>query len=110
MDYKSPETFENVTITCKANIYFDGDVISHSLQLADGSTKTLGVMKQGRYRFNTEAAEKMEIIDGNCRVRIDGDEQWIGFDSGTWFDVPGNSAFDIEIFSDTVQYICSFID
>ena len=36
--------FENVTATAKANIYFDGKVISHSIETADGEKKTLGII------------------------------------------------------------------
>ncbi|MDE0841746.1 MAG: pyrimidine/purine nucleoside phosphorylase, partial [Porticoccaceae bacterium] len=35
--------FSNVSVDIKANIYFDGGVISRSLRFADGSRKTLGV-------------------------------------------------------------------
>ena len=66
MSYAAPERFANVTVTCKANVYFDGRVVSHAVTLADGSCKTLGLIYPGSYRFNTAAAEKMEIIAGNC--------------------------------------------
>ena len=56
------KTFENVSVHAKANIYFEGKVVSHSIFLADGSKKTLGVIYPGSYHFNTEQAEKMEII------------------------------------------------
>ena len=70
MSYSAPEAFTQVTATCKANIYFDGKVISHTLTLTDGSKKTLGLIYPGSYTFNTDAPEKMEIIAGACRVRI----------------------------------------
>ena len=37
--------FKNATITKKANVYFDGKVISYTLSFEDGSKKTLGVMQ-----------------------------------------------------------------
>ena len=55
-------SFKNVTVHAKANIYFDGKVVSHSIVLEDGSKKTLGIIYPGSYHFNTEQAEKMEII------------------------------------------------
>jgi len=45
--------FENVTVHAKANIYFDGRVISHSIVLEDGTKKTLGLIYPGSYHFNT---------------------------------------------------------
>ena len=54
-----PETFENVSIIKKANVYFGGQVTSRTVQFADGSKKTLGFMQAGDYDFGTEAAELM---------------------------------------------------
>jgi len=39
MDYSSPYQFENVTVLCKANVYFDGKVVSRSVVCADGQKK-----------------------------------------------------------------------
>jgi hypothetical protein len=108
MSYSAPEKFENVTVACKANIYFDGKVVSHALTFADGSRKTLGLLYPGSYRFGTDAPEKMEIIAGACRVRIGGEGDWIGFAAGTWFDVPGKSSFEIEVSEGIAEYVCSF--
>src|SRR5690242_15923378 len=36
--------FDQVTVVCKANVYFDGKVISHTVLFADGSRKTLGLI------------------------------------------------------------------
>ena len=109
MSYQAPEAFANVTAVCKANIYFDGKVISHTLTLADGSRKTLGLIYPGLYKYNTAAPEKMEIIAGACRMRIAGNGDWIGFTAGTWFDVPGNSFFEIEVADGIAEYVCSFL-
>jgi len=109
MTYRSPTQFANVSVTCKANLYFDGRVVSHSLTFADGSRKTLGLVYPGSYVFNTEAAEKMEIIAGRCRVRIGGQEEWISFAAGTWFDVPARSSFEIAVEDGVTEYVCSFV-
>ncbi len=108
MSYAAPERFANVTVTCKANIYFDGRVVSHAVTLADGSGKTLGLIYPGSYRFTTAAAEKMEIIAGNCTVRIADQGEWIGFTAGTWFEVPANSCFEIVVENGIAEYVCSF--
>lgn len=36
MSVLTPVQFSNVTAICKANIYFDGKVVSHAIELADG--------------------------------------------------------------------------
>jgi uncharacterized protein YaiE (UPF0345 family) len=49
-----PVQFENVTAVAKANVYFDGRVVSHSLFFSDGSKKTLGLIYPGKYHFGTD--------------------------------------------------------
>src|SRR5262245_50723696 len=100
--------FSNVTVTTKANVYFDGRVVSHSLRFADGSKKTIGLIYPGEYHFSTQAAERMEITAGSCRVRLDGQTQSVEHASGSSFDVPANSGFSIEVQSGITEYICSF--
>ena len=53
--------FSNVTAKAKANVYFDGKVVSHGIVLEDGTTKTFGLIYPGSYHFGTEKAERMEI-------------------------------------------------
>ena len=102
--------FENVTVHAKANIYFDGKVVSHSIALEDGTKKTLGVIYPGSYHFNTEQAEKMEIIAGNCKVILDSTQESSSYQAGEAFEVSANSGFTIEVSNDICDYICSFID
>jgi uncharacterized protein YaiE (UPF0345 family) len=108
VSYKKPEQFANVTATCKANVYFDGRVISHSIALADGSRKTLGLISPGAYKFDTGPAEVMEIIAGQCRVRIADHPAWQEYAAGSFFEVPGNSYFTIEVADGITEYVCSF--
>ncbi len=102
--------FENVTVHAKANIYFDDKVVSHSIVLEDGSKKTLGIIYPGSYHFNTELAEKMEIIAGHCSVTLDGTEESTSYGENQSFNVPANNGFTIEINEGICEYICSFID
>ncbi len=99
-------SLENVTVTAKANIYFDGKCVSHTLLGADGSRKSVGVIFPSALTFNTAAPEIMEIVGGRCRVRLDGAE-WREFQGGQQFEVGANSSFEIETL-DTVDYICHF--
>jgi uncharacterized protein YaiE (UPF0345 family) len=100
--------FENVTALAKANVYFDGKVVSHSLVFADGTKKTLGLIYPGEYHFGTDAPERMDIVAGSCRVRLDGSADWQDFDAGTFFKVPGKSGFDIAVTNGIAEYVCSF--
>jgi purine/pyrimidine-nucleoside phosphorylase len=100
--------FENVTAVAKANVYFDGKVVSHTLLFGDGSKKTLGLIYPGEYHFGTDAPERMDIIAGGCRVRLDGTSEWREYKGGSSFRVPGKSGFDIAVASGIAEYVCSF--
>ncbi len=102
--------FDNVTATAKANIYFAGKVISHSLTTANGEKKTLGLIFPGDFNFDTAAPELMEITDGHCRVKCEGQDDWTPYVTGQSFNVPGNSRFEITIEEGICQYICSFLE
>jgi purine/pyrimidine-nucleoside phosphorylase len=108
VSYTQPEQFANVTATCKANVYFAGKVVSHTINLADGSRKTLGLIYPGTYKFDTGAPEAMEIIAGACRVQLADQQQWQDYAAGSCFEVPGNSWFTIAVADGVAEYICSF--
>lgn len=101
--------FKNATVSAKANIYFDGKVVSHAVILENGEKKTFGMIYPGEYKFSTSAAEKMEIISGNSKVCIEGSTEWIDYNEGTYFDVPANSSFKIKVESGLTEYVCSYI-
>jgi uncharacterized protein YaiE (UPF0345 family) len=102
--------FSNVTAEAKANIYFDGKVVSHGITLEDGTTKSFGVIFPGSYHFGTEKAERMEITDGQCAVTLDGCDGSDSFTAGDHFDVPANSGFTIEVDAGICQYVCSYLE
>jgi purine/pyrimidine-nucleoside phosphorylase len=102
--------FPNVTATAKANIYFDGRVVSHAITLADGGKKTLGLIYPGSYHFGTAAPERMEIIAGTCTVVRDGESDGRGFSAGEAFEVPGGSGFTITVAGGICEYVCSFLE
>jgi hypothetical protein len=103
-----PAQFDAVSVQCKANVYFDGKVISHSIFLADGSKKTLGAIYPGVFQFNTAAAERMDIIAGACRVRVAGQGEWQTYAAGSGFNVPAQSSFEIAVDQGLAEYVCSF--
>ena len=102
-----PQQFANVTVLTKANVYFDGKVVSHTV-LTPAGKKSVGLIYPGTYKFNTGAPEKMEIIAGRCRVRQAGQADWAEYAEGTFFNVPGNSSFEIAVADGIAEYICSF--
>ena len=97
----------HAVISTRANVYFDGKCVSHSIELPDGSKKSVGVVLPSTLTFNTGAPEVMELVDGECRVRLAGSDAWVGYAGGQSFEVPGKSAFDIEV-TKTLHYVCHF--
>ena len=104
-----PTQFINVTAVAKANVYFDGKVVSHSVLFPDGSKKTLGLIYPGKFHFGTDKAERMEIVAGSCVVKLDGQSETATYAMGQTFEVPAKSGFDIEVTSGLCKYICSFL-
>ncbi|MCB1669606.1 MAG: pyrimidine/purine nucleoside phosphorylase [Gammaproteobacteria bacterium] len=101
--------FKDATISRLANVYFDGQVTSRTVTLADGEKKTLGIMLPGTYRFTTDTRELMEIQSGHVEVRLDGQDEWQSYQDDSSFEVPGGSAFDIRV-NTVTDYCCSYGD
>ncbi len=99
---------KNVSVDLKANVYFDGKVVSHSVYEADGSKKTLGLIYPGQYYFGTGKPELMIITAGLCSVRLKGNDQWKSYKAGEEFRIQGNSGFDIKVESGIAEYLCVF--
>ena len=100
----------NVTVHAKANLYFEGRVISHTVITSSGEHKTVGVILPGTYHFGTGKAELMEIAEGSCEVILDGGDAKASHSAGQSFDVPANSGFTITVAGDPCHYVCSFLD
>ena len=101
--------FNNVNVTQKANIYFDGKVTSRTITFDNGEIKTLGIMLPGEYTFNTDKPELMEIMAGNVEIQLADEPNWRPIKAGESFNVDGNSSFKIKV-GTVVDYCCSFID
>lgn len=99
--------FDNVSVLKKANVYFDGKCVSHTVLLADGTRKSVGVILPSTLHFTTGAPEIMELIEGRCRVTLKGETAAKEYAGGQSFEVAGNSAFDIEV-TETLHYVCHF--
>lgn len=99
--------FDNVSVVKKSNVYFDGKCVSHTVLFSDGTRKTVGIIFPSTLTFNTGSPERMEIVGGVCRVRLDGAQDWQTYQAGETFAVPGDSRFDIEAV-ELVDYVCHF--
>ena len=98
---------ENVNVIKEANIYYDGKVTSRTVEMADGSVKSLGIMLPGEYTFDTNEAEIMEIVSGELDIKLP-NEEWKTLNTPETFNVPANSSFDLKIKTVT-DYCCSYI-
>jgi len=99
--------FDNVSVVKQANVYFDGKCVSHTVVLADGARKTVGVILPSSLTFNTGAPEVMEGVGGSCRVRLKGENEWTTWGDGQSFTVPGDSSFEIAC-DEPYHYVCHF--
>ena len=101
--------FQNVSVDKISNIYFDGRVTSRNIKFQDGSYKTLGVMLEGEYEFNTSKKEIMEIISGEIHVYLPDSKDWKIFLDNSTFEVSANSFFKVKVKKIT-NYCCSYIE
>jgi hypothetical protein len=100
--------FKNVTVVKKANVYFNGGVVSRTVLFPDGTKKTLGIMQPGEYEFSTGDRENMEILSGELDVLLPGAQNWKPVRGGESFDVPANAKFTMKV-KTLSDYCCSFI-
>ncbi len=105
----APASFSDVTVHTKANVYFDGRVVSHTVLFPGGEKKTLGLIFDGVYHFGTDAAERMEIVAGECSVVLDGQTAKNTYGAGAEFEVPAKSGFTISVQKGICEYVCSFL-
>ena len=104
------DRFDNVSVGKKANVFFDGQCVSHSVYFPDGTRKTVGAIMAGaKLTFNVSTPELMEITSGSCAVKIAGEAAFQSYVAGSSFRVAANSSFEIHA-QDEVNYVCSFGD
>ena len=101
------DRFDAVSVVKKANVYFDGKCVSHTVMFPDGSRKTVGVIFPSKLTFKTGAPETMEIVGGRCRVRLANETGWKEYGAGQRFSVGGESSFEIETV-ELLDYVCHF--
>ena len=103
----SNERFDGVSVAKKANVFFDGRCVSHTVLFPDGSRKSVGVILPGSLRFETAAPETMELLEGRCRVEIGDSGKVTEYRGGQRFEVPADSSFRIEAL-EILHYVCHF--
>ena len=99
--------FENVTISKEANILYDGNITSRSIEFDDGSRKTLGIMLAGEYELNSIHESMIDIKIGELEVMLPAQE-WKKVVGPATFNVPANSKYKLKVHS-LVDYCASFI-
>lgn len=103
------DQINNVSVSKKANVFFDGKCVSHSVFFPDGSRKTVGVvLPNSQLTFNVSTPELMEISGGECQVKIAGESAFKTYAVGSSFKVAANSSFDIHTGVEAAHYVCSF--
>ncbi|MBO2943432.1 pyrimidine/purine nucleoside phosphorylase [Paenibacillus sp. F411] len=99
--------FNQVSVQKEANIYYDGQVTSRTVILENGEKVTLGIMLPGSYEFGTDGPEIMEILSGDLKVLLPGEESWMEIQGQATFHVPAKASFKLEIRKVT-DYCCSY--
>ncbi len=91
----------------KHNTYFEGKWQSIGFERL-GRRLTAGVVSPGEYHFDTDGPERMTIVSGELDVRVGANGAWRAYPTGTVFEVPGKSGFDVRA-SQPVAYVCEFL-
>ena len=101
------EKIDGISVTTKANVYFDGKCVSHGITYPDGTKKSVGVVLPSTLTFNTGAPEIIECVAGACEYKLQGSDAWLRSGPGEKFSIPGNASFDIRV-TEAYHYICHF--
>ncbi len=98
--------FDQVSVGKKANVFFDGKCISHTVTLADGSRKSVGVILPSSLRFDLTTKEIMEVVEGHAFVSINGGTE-VTFTTGQSWEVDAGGYFQIRVEA-PFHYVCHF--
>ena len=98
--------FDGVSVSKKANVYFDGKCVSHTVILSDGIRKSVGVILPSTLRFDLSTKEIMEVVEGTAYVSINGQAEK-AFTAGQSWTVEAGGYFVIRA-EQPVHYVCHF--
>ena len=90
----------------QVNEYFNGTVKSIAFTGEEGPA-TVGVMAPGEYEFGTAKREIMHVVSGELNVKLPGSEVFETFKTGSQFNVPANSKFQLKVVVETA-YLCEY--
>lgn len=90
----------------KMNEYFNGNVKSLGLSLADGPA-TIGVIAPGEYEFGTSTKEIMTVTAGTLEAQLPGSTIWQSFAAGTSFVIEKDKRFKVRAKADAA-YLCLY--
>ena len=98
--------FDQVSVGKKANVFFDGKCVSHTVTLPNGVRKSVGVVLPSTLRFDLSTREVMEVVDGIAFVTINGAPEQ-EFKAGQSWEVEKGGYFIIRA-EQPVHYVCHF--
>lgn len=106
------DCLERVSVEKVANVYYNGRTYSRTVWCEDGSKRILGIILPTddvvtEYKFETESSERIEILMGECEVKLPDSDEYVFYRAGQAFFVQGHSHYVIKNES-IVQYICKF--
>lgn len=108
----SSTRFDHVSVEKIANMYYQGRTFSRTVWFEDGRKKMLGIVLPcgsdiPLYEFKTDSSERIEILAGECEVKLEGEEGFTYYRAGQAFVVEGHSSYEMKT-EEIVQYICHF--
>lgn len=98
--------FTQVSVAKKANVFFDGKCVSHTVTLADGTRKSVGVILPSTLRFDLTTREVMEVIDGTAYVSENGAAEK-SYAAGQSWTVDAGGYFIVRTEA-PLHYVCHF--
>ena len=90
------------------NNYFDKKVQSLAFE-RHGLKASVGVAEPGTYRFETKAAERMNVVSGLLEAKLPNADSFVPFPAGTYFEIAANSAFEVKV-SQVSSYLCEYFN
>jgi len=93
----------------KANVFFNGLCVSHTVTLPDGTKKSVGVILPSPepLRFDLTSPERMDVTDGEAIVSINGGAEQT-FNAGQSWAVPAGGYFLVRTTA-PLHYVCHFL-
>ena len=111
MSTAAPTQLDGVSVGTKANVFFGGRCVSHTVTLPDGTRKSCGVILPAAdgasLTFDVGTAEVMQTVAGECEVRRTGEAGFTRYGEGESFSVPADTSFEIRV-SAPYHYVCHF--